>query len=126
MIRDDGKLRPVLIDFAHTEQAHATADLAALAADILVRVVPVSEGQTQQTVSVKVLLGQVAASSPPDGALVQLREAAGKFLGCNAKEFAGAMLCRTLWIIPRVRDATDRESLRASADALYRGLSGSL
>lgn len=126
VIRDEGKLRPVLIDFAHTELAHAVADLAALAADILVRVVPKTDAQNQHVASVAALLGKRTADTAPDMAIVRLRDAASKCISCETQEFAGAMLCRVLWIIPRVRDSGDRESLRASADALYRGLSGLL
>lgn len=120
VIRADGELKPVLIDFAHTQQAHAVADLAALAADILVRVVPPILGRDHQMESAQVMCGQKPASSLPDRTMLLLRDAASEHLACGTKEFAGAVLCRILWIIPRATDAEDRKSLRGAADALHR------
>lgn len=124
VIRDDGQLKPVLIDFAHTEQGHAVADLAALSADILFRVVPAMLGRSRQMDSARALFDQQQATNVPDRVLARLRDHAKEHLSCGPREFCGAMLCRILWIIPRAKDPQDRESLRAAADSLYRVLSG--
>jgi hypothetical protein len=123
VIREDGDLKPVLIDFAHSSRNHAPADLIALAADFLVRVIGPAGGPEQQLVAVQGLMDKAKSTSTPEQAILVLRDLAEKHLTCSRREFVGAMLCRILWIIPRATESGDRKNLRSAADALFRTLS---
>lgn len=122
-IKENGDAKPVLIDFAHSAKTHAIADLAALAADIIVRVIGKTSGPDQQLAAVQALLDKDVSSSTHEQAILALRDLAKQHLSCERREFAGAMLCRILWIIPRASEADDRKNLRNAADALFRTLS---
>ncbi|MFA5943554.1 MAG: hypothetical protein WC876_03705 [Candidatus Thermoplasmatota archaeon] len=109
---DDGVLKPVLIDFASVGDTHAAADLVALAADTLTKAVVAKNGLAGIAAAANAMLGVTAPASHLEQVLSDIGTTAVEELDCSPFEFAGGVLSRALWVLPRTKPGVERDAFR--------------